>query len=73
MKTQKYKDLILEELDKDYIKWSLIIDYATEAREIDFLGDTSHLLELSGLGNVDENSYEYKPPKIEEDDDFWSK
>ena len=72
MKTQKYKDLILKELDSNYIKWSLIIDYATEAREIEYPGDTSHLLELSGLGDLQDISYEYKPPKIEEDDEFWN-
>lgn len=72
MKTQKQRELILKELNSEQPKWSLIIDYASEAREIDYPGDTSHLLELSGLGNLEENSYEYKPPKIENDDDFWN-
>ena len=72
MKSQKHKEMILKELNSEYPKWSLIIDYAMEARELDYPGDTSHLLELSGLGNLEENSYEYKPPKIEEDDEFWN-
>ena len=72
MKTEKQKELIQKELNSEYPKWSLIIDYAMEAREIDYPIDTSHLLELSGLGNLEENTYEYKPPKIEEDDEFWN-
>ena len=64
--------MILKELDSKYPKWSLIIDYAIEAREIDYPSDTSHLLELSGLSEIVDNSYEYKPPKIEEDDEFWN-
>jgi hypothetical protein len=73
MKTEKQRELIQKELNSEYPKWSLIIDYATEAREIDYPGDTSHLLELSGLGNLQDVSYEYQPPKIEEDDDFWNR
>ena len=64
--------MILKELNSEHPKWSLIIDYAIDAREIDYPGDTSHLLELSGLAGIEENSYEYKPPKIEEDDEFWN-
>ena len=63
----------MKELGSKYPKWSLIIDYAVEAREIDYPDDTSHLLELSGLIETTEIIYEHKPPTIEEDDEFWNR
>lgn len=70
-KIEEYKKIIFEEMDKKHPKWSLVMEYAEKIRNIEYPTDTSHLYEYSGLIEMEDNAYEYRPPTIDDDEDYW--
>lgn len=70
-KIEEYKKIIFEEMDKKHPKWSLVMEYAEKIRNIEYPDDTSRLYEYSGIIEMDDNVYEYHPPIIDDNEDYW--